>query len=456
MSGTEIFPELDGLREQMPNLKVLSKIGSGGVCSVFEVLDATHDRRVALKIMHRDIVELAGKCEREPEMMQRFHQECRLGVGLPKLGVPRIPEVYTDFKLSGRPAVLMRFIQGTPLNQLAPVTDERAGLALIHQVAETLMYLHEIDVVHGDLTPENTILDNGGTVWILDLGIARTFGNRWPKIIHDERPVYGKAHYTAPEISRDDAMMTRESDLFTMGKFIVFLMTGILPPEDCRLDMDDGYRNLGDDLSALCTDCLSSRPGDRPDSRSLFEIVDRLWREAQPQQTPQEYLGHWQRKDSGRKTVVFHEKPSVTVRLDPPGKVLESTEETDGPGESNDAVPARKTVPNRKLIIGLSAGVMAVLAVIIAWMWILPGGDPVELPAAGSQLNMAPDGSAPDRSAQVPLSDRVLEMAESGDYDRALAVLDREGYGDDEYLVRLVKAARETDRPGSDERVGEK
>jgi len=454
MNSADQFPELKGLDELFPNLKPLEKLGEGGVCSVFRVLDTTHDRQVALKIMHKSIVIRSASFKREKEMIQRFHQECRLGVKLPELGVLRIPKVYSDFKLMenrssnssasvGRPGMLMQYIPGNSLKSLFPLSDNRIIMAMLYQVAETLMSLHQVDVLHGDLTPDNAILAPDGKVWILDLGIARTWGDKWPVIIQNEQPVHGKKLYMPPEVQDKNMFMTSASDMFTFACFICFMFTGKIPPGDTELNDDDKFSCIPENLRNICIRCLKSDPDLRPDSRELFDVLHSWWMDICPDVYPQKYLADWLRNRQGSGTILFPQEISKEQNQIEQDKVdsEHQNEEQSKPdlitlSESIKNTDEPASMKSSRTFLYIPVGLVVLLLFVLIWKFTFTQVDKVE------QENRVNIVDVLQKNRQT-LSDRVLTLAEDGQFDTALDILDKEGFTREEDLVQLIEAARD-------------
>src|SRR5207237_6197438 len=88
------------------------------------------------------------------------------------------------------------------------------------EVAEILTYLHKRNppIIHRDLTPDNLVLKNEGTVHLIDFGAANQFvGTATGTLV-------GKQAYIAPEQLRGKADL--QSDLYSLGGTLHYLLTG--------------------------------------------------------------------------------------------------------------------------------------------------------------------------------------------------------------------------------------
>jgi Tol biopolymer transport system component len=145
--------------------EILSSLGTGGMGEVFLANDSRLDRRVALKLLHRD---LAANADR----LRRFRQEARL---VSSLNHPNIVTLYDVEDVDGVPCMATELVDGETLRQrisrgpLAP--EEAVRVAL--QIASALAAAHDAGVVHRDVKPENVMVRRDGWVKVLDFGIAK-------------------------------------------------------------------------------------------------------------------------------------------------------------------------------------------------------------------------------------------------------------------------------------------
>jgi hypothetical protein len=207
-------PEWSGvLRQRFPHLRAKRKLTAGGMGTIFVV---RNQRRAsgqpaadsAVKVLHPQFNEEAG-----PEA-HRFLDEARV---MQKLGgtglVPRIYSVTPDGPGSGAPLWFeMEFLDGwTPLRRHIGGKDRRRiegprAAVWIDCLAAIVQNLHDQDVIHRDLSPENVMI-NGvpGHMRLIDFGLARWSGRSYRddqlRSAHFTQPGehVGKPRYCAPE-----------------------------------------------------------------------------------------------------------------------------------------------------------------------------------------------------------------------------------------------------------------
>jgi hypothetical protein len=124
-------------------------------------------------------------------------------------------------------------------------------------VARTLAGLHQLGVVHGDVTPSNVLLERSGRPVLADLGVARLVG---------ETPgdVFGTEGFTAPEVE-GGAAPTPASDVYAVGALAWWCVTGeVPPPVPLRRPLAELAPRVGADFVTAVERCLAGQPGDRP------------------------------------------------------------------------------------------------------------------------------------------------------------------------------------------------
>ena len=144
--------------------EIQSLLGTGGTGEVYRARDTRLNRDVAIKVLSEL---LAG----HPDTLARFAREAQL---LASLNHPHIAHIYG---LEDR-AIVMELIDGPTLaDRIAqgaiPVGD---ALSIARQIAEALEAAHERGIVHRDLKPANIKLTAGGSVKVLDFGLAKALG----------------------------------------------------------------------------------------------------------------------------------------------------------------------------------------------------------------------------------------------------------------------------------------
>ncbi len=184
---------------------------------VFLAEDMELDRKVAIKF-------LPPKMCQDEESRLRFRREAR---AIAKLEHSNIVTVYEAGEHTGRPFIVMQYIEGLPLREymenMHPIRDEILDLAL--GICSGLQAAHENGVVHRDIKPSNILVDSARRPQIVDFGLA------W---IQDDQSLttsgstLGTSGYMSPEQIRGEEVDSR-TDLFSLGIVLYEMIEGKPP-----------------------------------------------------------------------------------------------------------------------------------------------------------------------------------------------------------------------------------
>lgn len=205
---------------------VQRQLGEGGNGAVYEAVDGVLGRRVALKLLHPQLVfdaQIAG----------RFRQEAQ---AMAQLNHPHVVTVHDLVGEAGVWAIVMELVEGgetlsTVLKREGRLPPARA-LTLAEQVAAGLGHAHARGVVHRDVKPANVLIARHGTnevAKISDFGIAR--------LVHGEKRTQGQLTlgtlwYLAPEQAQSSTVDAR-ADVYALGATLYEALTGrVLFPYD--------------------------------------------------------------------------------------------------------------------------------------------------------------------------------------------------------------------------------
>lgn len=206
--------------------EVISRLGTGGMGTVFRVKDNTTGRQLALKVMRPDL-------SRDEISRKRFLTEAKAST---LTDHPNVIEIF-DYGLSeeGIPFILMEYVDGSDLEQIF-ITDgvlpiERT-LDLFIQISSGLEFAHSKGVVHRDVKPSNMIvfLDVMGNekVKIADFGIARITGDESGQKLTQTGQIFGSPYYMSPE-QCEGLTLDERSDIYSLGCTLYESLTGKPP-----------------------------------------------------------------------------------------------------------------------------------------------------------------------------------------------------------------------------------
>ncbi len=193
--------------------KVISRLGQGGMGSVYLATDPAIDRMVAIKFLREGLD--------EPELRERFLREARAVGRLQHSNIVVIFDVGED---DGRPYIAMEYVQGSTLREVISRKDPVSlaqKLSWIEQLCAALAYAHKMGVVHRDIKPSNLVVDPQSNLKILDFGIARllTSSNTQAGML------IGTMNYMAPEQVLG-APIDHRADMFAVGAVCYELLSG--------------------------------------------------------------------------------------------------------------------------------------------------------------------------------------------------------------------------------------
>jgi serine/threonine protein kinase len=223
------------------------------------------------------------KLEGDPAFFSRFEREEEIGLSLDHPGILKIIPV--DPKARSRPYLVMEYLEGQTLDEIMQQTrpmPEADALKIVSRLCDAVEYLHQHQVVHRDLKPQNVMLCNDGSLRIMDFGIAKaatskriTFGGFSPTL--------GTPDYMAPEQVKGQRGDER-TDIYSLGAILYEMLTGRLPFEgpnayavmNARLAGDPVAPRahnpaLGPEVEEIVLHAMARNPADRYQSAAAFK-----------------------------------------------------------------------------------------------------------------------------------------------------------------------------------------
>jgi serine/threonine protein kinase len=209
-------------------------IAEGGMGVVVEAMHLTLNRRVAVKLMLPEAMEL-------PNAVERFQREAQAAAQIQSEHVVRIIDVGS--REDGSPYMVMEYLEGSDLGDL--VGPEKRALPIelavdyLLQACEGMAEAHKNGVVHRDLKPSNLFLikrdDGSPCVKVLDFGISKFSGRdemgREQGGLTATRAMMGSPFYMSPEQLRSAKNVDRRTDIWSLGVILHELLTGAPPFE---------------------------------------------------------------------------------------------------------------------------------------------------------------------------------------------------------------------------------
>ena len=248
--------------------RVLEKIGTGGMGSVYKAEQPAMNRMVAIKILHP---KLAGR----KDLTSRFRREAR---AMSQLTHPNTVKVfmYGELEDDGSLYIVMEMLEGRNLNQTVrkegPLSVERA-IPILIQCCGALQEAHDLGIVHRDLKPENIFLSKQGGMAdypkVLDFGLAKVTERQMQPgsvILTQEGMVFGTPEFMSPEQAQGKTLDAR-SDIYSLAVILYEVLTGKLP-FSARTPMEYIQKHVTDPIIPL-----SERVPDRKFPKGLDDAL---------------------------------------------------------------------------------------------------------------------------------------------------------------------------------------
>mgnify|MGYP001193106171 CR=1 FL=1 len=212
---------VDAPVRQVGRYQIRSRLGRGGMATVYRAHDPSIGRDVAIKFLH------ASLCE-DDECRTRFLREARAAGGLSHSNIVIVHDVG---EIGGRPYMAMELVDGAPLAETLDKQRRlplRDAVVIALQLARALDYAHARGIVHRDIKPGNImLLGDGQTIKVTDFGIAHMDdGSGEQRTVVGT--VMGTPQYMSPEQTRGDTLDGR-SDLFSAGVVLYQMLAGERP-----------------------------------------------------------------------------------------------------------------------------------------------------------------------------------------------------------------------------------
>jgi serine/threonine-protein kinase len=200
-----------------------SRLGAGGMSTVFMALDTVLERQVAVKLLAEHLAD-------DEAFVARFRREA---VAAARLQHPNVVQVFDSGldEPSGRHYIVMEYVEGPSCADLIRdhgVLDIEQAVSIVRDACHGLDYAHRAGVVHRDVKPGNLLISKEtGAAKLADFGIAKAAEQTR---ITQVGSVLGTAAYLSPE-QASGAEATAASDIYSLGVCAYQFLSGRLPHE---------------------------------------------------------------------------------------------------------------------------------------------------------------------------------------------------------------------------------
>ncbi len=259
--------------------QIIERLGRGGMGTVYRAKQVALDRDVALKV-------LSARFSNDKVFINRFFKEAQAAA---RLNNPNVVQVYDVREEKGLYLISLEMMDGDTVQDFASREGQleiKRVLEIARDAAKGLVYAEKKNIVHGDIKPDNLMMNAEGQVKISDLGLARDAG----EVAHQgEEGIFGTPHFIAPEQAQGKQVDTR-SDIYSLGATLYRLLAGTTPfsgdsvreiimkqiqeePPDLRSLRPDCPQDLADLVAVM----MAKNPEERFDSaEGLLAAIEAL------------------------------------------------------------------------------------------------------------------------------------------------------------------------------------
>jgi serine/threonine-protein kinase len=273
---------------------ILDKLGEGGMGRVFKAVQLSLNRPVALKVVRNSLLN-------NETALKRFRREVRSAA---QLSHPNIVRVFDADQVNRRHFLAMEYMDGVDLGRLV---KDRGPLPIamacsyVRQAALGLQHAHDRHMIHRDVKPANLLVGVNelgeygvrSVVKVLDMGLARfrhAAGESTSTDVTRANTVVGTPDFMSPEQAKDSRSVDHQSDLYSLGCTLYFLLTGEPPfPKghpleklmqhqmDAPRPVQSLRADIPNEVAAVVHCLMSKRPEDRFQSGAALAHALEPW-----------------------------------------------------------------------------------------------------------------------------------------------------------------------------------
>lgn len=239
---------------KIPGYKLVSKLGAGGMATVYVAVQESLHRQVAFKVM-------APHLAKEPGFAERFMREARI---VAKMQHPHIVSVFDVGGHQGVYYLAMELLTGGNLAERLKNKQITPYLAaeITRDIADALQYAHQKNIIHRDIKPDNILFRESTDDAVLsDFGIAKALDADTQ--LTQMGSTVGTPKYMSPEQARG-ADLDGRSDLYSLGIMLYEMLTGKAP-------------FIADDAVALAIKHMTAPIPQLPDNLARYQpLINKL------------------------------------------------------------------------------------------------------------------------------------------------------------------------------------
>ncbi len=190
--------------------EIREECGRGRFATVYHAWDKELQRDVALKVSTT-----SGRSQSE---LSRIRRESRISC---RLRHPNIVSGFDAIQFDSQECLCLPLLKGGTLQRKCVEVNRpiRVDIDRLALVGDAVHYLHSRGLIHGDIKPENILLDESGRPYLTDFGSCQ----------HAKQPdddIVGTPAYLAPELARGEAAVSVASDVYALGATLYEMLCG--------------------------------------------------------------------------------------------------------------------------------------------------------------------------------------------------------------------------------------
>lgn len=252
--------------------QLMSRLGEGGMGTVYRAFEKQLQREVALKIPRPELIA-------RPEARARFLREAQAAA---RIEHPNICTVYDAGELDSVCFITMKLVLGSSLaDRVADgPLDSTEAAETVAKLARALARIHAAGIIHRDIKPANVMIDDGEPL-LMDFGLARVQAD--DASITNPGALVGTVPYMSSQ--QVNGKTNAASDIYSLGVVLYELLTGRRPFTGSLADLIVSIRNdtppkpsslrpeLDDQLESICLKCMAREPEDRFQSAEELSLA---------------------------------------------------------------------------------------------------------------------------------------------------------------------------------------
>mgnify|MGYP002623773579 CR=1 FL=1 len=247
-----------------------------------------------------------GSQEQVEQFRNKFIREARNLADMRHKNIINVSDVFEE---NGTVYYVMRYLSGGSLTDKVKQQgrlSETEAVNYIRQIGAALEYLHSRKMCHLDVKPGNVLINDDGEATLIDFGIAKVFGSDGQALT--DSPVTYTTHYAPLEQYQGLQDFSPQTDLYSLGATLYFLVLGQNPPVASEVN-EDGMRQKPEELSVqvwrAIVAAMQPRRKDRPESISLWmKMLDGIGTPQPANNDSEETVAPTPSPTSGEETIV--------------------------------------------------------------------------------------------------------------------------------------------------------